>query len=207
MKLLYGTTNPAKLNSMRRITDSLGIELIGLRELSSSVPPVEETGKEPLENARLKAKAYQKAFSMSVFSCDSGLYFDELPESEQPGTHVRRVNGKELTDAEMTAHYAALAAKHGGRLTGRYRNAISLVTADGRCFESTDDSLMTEPFWLTDTPHEKRVEGFPLDRLSVDPLTGKYYYDLENHAVDQSAIEQGFGAFFEQVLAVLSKTE
>ena len=45
MKLLYGTTNPAKLNSMRRITDSLGIELIGLRELSSPVPPVAVLGK------------------------------------------------------------------------------------------------------------------------------------------------------------------
>lgn len=207
MKLLYGTTNPAKLQSMKRITGSLGIELIGLRELSLPIPSVEETGKEPLENARLKAKAYQKAFAMPVFSCDSGLYFDELPESEQPGTHVRRVNGKELTDVEMTAYYAALAARHGGRLTGRYRNAICLVTADGRCFESADDLLMTEPFWLTDTPHEKRVEGFPLDRLSVDPMSGKYYYDLEDHAVDQSAIDQGFRAFFEQVLAVLSEDE
>ena len=32
---------------------------------------------------------------MPVFSCDSGLYFDE---ALQPGTCVRRVNGRELTE-------------------------------------------------------------------------------------------------------------
>ena len=29
-------------------------------------------------NAKIKAEAYYKAFSMPVFSCDSGLYFDEV---------------------------------------------------------------------------------------------------------------------------------
>ena len=40
-------------------------------------------------------KAYFEAFHMPVFSCDSGLYFDELSEEEQPGIHVRRVGGRE----------------------------------------------------------------------------------------------------------------
>ena len=33
MELLYGTTNKAKLESMRRITKILGIEIIGLKDI------------------------------------------------------------------------------------------------------------------------------------------------------------------------------
>ena len=88
MQILYGTTNQGKLESMRKITDTLGVELIGLKELDQPIPVVEESGKNPLENAEIKARAYYKAFGMPVFSCDSGLYFDELDEEEQPGIYV-----------------------------------------------------------------------------------------------------------------------
>ena len=33
MKLLYGTTNQAKLKSMKRVTKILGLEIFGLNEL------------------------------------------------------------------------------------------------------------------------------------------------------------------------------
>lgn len=88
-------------------------------------------------------------------------------ESLQPGTHIRRVNGRELTDEEMIEYYSNLAGEHGDRLLGRYRNAIYFIV---------DDSL------------------------SIDSDSGKYYYDLPEKSVDQSAIEQGFRAFFEAVL-------
>ncbi len=201
MKVLYGTTNQAKLDSMKRITKSLGLEVIGLNELNQPLPEVEENGATPLENAEIKARAYYKAFSMPVFSCDSGLYFDGIEDALQPGVHTRRVNGKELTDDEMIAYYAGLAEKHNNQLVGRYRNAIYFMLDDTTCFSSMDDALATEPFILVSKPHEKRIEGFPLDSLSIDIATGKYYYDLEEKTVDQSAVEQGFRAFFEKALA------
>ena len=185
MKVLYGTTNPAKLESMKRITESIGIELIGLNDLKLPLPKVEENGRSPLENAEIKAKAYYKAFSMPVFSCDSGLYFDNLEDSLQPGTHTRRVNGKELTDEEMIQYYSDLAGRHQNRLVGRYRNAIYFILDETTCFSCMDESLMTEPFLLVSRPHHKRAAGFPLDSLSVD----------------QSAIELGFKAFFEKALS------
>ena len=49
MILLYATTNPAKLDSMRRVLDSLSIELTGLCDLNLPLPDVAETGKNPLE--------------------------------------------------------------------------------------------------------------------------------------------------------------
>lgn len=152
-----------------------------------------------MENAEIKARAYYEAFHMPVFSCDSGLYFDELSDEEQSGIHVRRVNGRELGDEEMTGYYASLARKHGGKLTGRYRNAIYFILDEKSHYSSMDMSIATEPFMLVSTPHPKRVEGFPLDSLSKDMKTGEYYYDLEEREVS-SNVEEGLRCFFEKVL-------
>ena len=105
MKILYGTTNKGKLQAMEKSVKPLNIELIGLNDLNCELPAINENGRTPLENAEIKARAYYEAFHMPVFSCDSGLYFDELEEDEQPGIHVRRVNGRELTDDEMIQYY------------------------------------------------------------------------------------------------------
>ncbi len=205
MKILYGTTNQAKFLSMARITESLGIELISLRDLNQPLPEINETGNDPLENAEIKANAYYEAFSMPVFSCDSGLYFDGLEESMQPGTHTRRVNGKELTDEEMIEYYSDLAKQYGGRLIGRYRNAICFIAGEKSCFSCMDASLETEPFILVGEPHAKRNDGFPLDSLSIDIATGKYYYDLPERSVDESAVKMGFRKFWEKTIKDLEE--
>lgn len=203
MKVLYGTTNQAKLDSMRRVTKSLDIEIIGLKDLNMPLPEIDENGKNPLENAKIKAEAYYKAFSMPVFSCDSGLYFDGLEEERQPGIHTRRVNGKELTDEEMIEYYSNLAKENGGKLCGRYKNAVCFIVDKEHVFCSMDECLATEPFWLVEKAHEKVVKGFPLDSLSIDIASGKYYYDMEEKSVDQSAIEMGFKEFFSNVFSKL----
>lgn len=200
MKILYGTTNKGKLQAMKTALESFDIELVGLGDIDSELPCINENGKTPLENAEIKAKAYYKAFQMPVFSCDSGLYFDELQEEEQPGLHVRRVNDKELTDDEMIAYYTALAERHGGRITGRYRNAIYFILDENHHYSSMDMSIATESFILVTEPHEKRVEGFPLDSLSIDIATGKYYYDLEVKDVSTS-VDDGVRKFFGSVLS------
>ena len=83
MKILYGTTNRAKLQAMNKSVEGLDIELIGLNDLDCELPVIDENGKNPLENAEIKARAYYEAFHMPVFSCDSGLCFDELKEEDQ----------------------------------------------------------------------------------------------------------------------------
>ena len=198
MKILYGTTNQGKLQAMKKSVEGMDIEVISLRDLACDLPAILENGKTPLENAEIKARAYYEAFHMPVFSCDSGLYFDELTGEEQPGIHVRRVGGKELTDAEMTEYYASLAEKHGGRITGRYRNAIYFILDENHHYSSMDMSIATEPFILVSKPHEKRVPGFPLDALSVDIETGKYYYDLAVKDVSTS-VDEGVRMFFGEI--------
>lgn len=209
MKLLYGTGNPAKLDAMRHRLAGLGIELIGLKDLGGvKQPEIIEDGKTPLENARKKVEAYFNALHMPVFSCDSGLYFDNVAEDDQPGVHVRTVNGKYLSDEEMTVHYAALAEKYGG-LTGRYKNAVSLILDADHRYDAMDPSMESAPFRMVSTPHPMSKKGFPLDRLSIDLRTGKYYYDLNEQeaALDQLAVEDGFLQFFERAMEEYHKME
>lgn len=123
----------------------------------------------------INIKTYQAAEQGSRgLSIDSGLYFDELQEEEQPGLHIRRISGKELSDDEMIQYYASLARQHGGKITGRYRNAIYFILDENHHYSSMDMSIATEPFILTDVPHLKTIEGFPLDLLSIDISTGKF---------------------------------
>lgn len=203
MKLLYGTGNQAKLSAMRSRLEKAGIELIGLEDVRAEgklIPAVPEDGSTPLENARLKALAYYRAFQTPVFSCDSGLYFDNVPDEVQPGIHVRNVNGKHLSDEEMTEYYTGLARQY-GNLTARYRNAICLVLDEAHIYEAMDESMESERFILTDTPHSAvRKKGFPLDSISIDIKSNKYFYDMPPENLEQLAVEDGFLLFFERVL-------
>lgn len=203
MKLLYGTGNQAKLSVMRKRLDRLEIELIGLNDLKAegkSIPEVVENGSTPLENARLKALTYYEAFQMPVFSCDSGLYFEHIPDELQPGVHVRNIKGQCLSDEEMVVYYTELAQKY-ENLVAEYRNAICFVMDKEHIYESMASDLYSEKFIITDKPHSAvRKNGFPLDSISIDIKTGKYYYDLADDELEQLAVEDGFLRFFERVL-------
>lgn len=202
MKLLFGTGNQAKLSAMKSRLKKLDIELIGLNDLKAkgiTIPNVPEDGNTPLENARQKAMTYYEAFQIPVFSCDSGLYFDDVPDEVQPGVHVRNVNGKCLSDEEMIEYYAGLAKKY-GNLTARYKNAICLVMDEKHIYEAMEPSMESEKFILMDTPHSAvRKKGFPLDSMSIDIKTNQYYYDLPAEKLEQVAVEDGFLKFFEEV--------
>ena len=133
--LLFGTGNASKLDTMRKSLDGLGIEVLGLRDMDKHAPEVVESGKSPLENAQIKALAYYRFYGIPVFSLDSGLFFEDVPDELQPGVHVRNVEGKHLSDDEMIEYYSSLARRFGGRLTARYKNALCLVMSDDEVYQ------------------------------------------------------------------------
>lgn len=111
LTLLYGTGNAAKLEIMKRYLAGFDkIRLVGLKDMNCEWEEPEECGNDPMENARQKALAYYRICRRPVFSGDSGLYIEGLSEEEQPGVHVRRVGGKNLTDEEMRGYYKGIAA-------------------------------------------------------------------------------------------------
>lgn len=191
MRILFGTSNPAKLNSARNAVEGLDIEIISLNDISKEIPEVEEHGNSPLENAAEKALAYYEAFKMPVFSVDNGLFFENLPEYS-PGIHIRTVGGKRLSDDEMIDYYGGLAAKYGD-ITAQYRNAVCLVMDWDRIFTDTSDDLNGRRFIITSQPCHERKEGFPLDSLTKEIIGG----DKVGNNSD------GFRRFFEEILEMI----
>ncbi len=85
MKVLLGTTNPSKVKRFEELLHGYDIEFCTLNDLGITQEP-KETGKNPEENAIIKAKYYGSFFDLVICN-DSGLYFDSLPldDSRQPG--------------------------------------------------------------------------------------------------------------------------
>ena len=196
MDLLYGTYNPAKLESMIKMLDGLDICITGIGTLDIKLNEAEETGKDPLDNATQKAMAYFEQIRKPIFSCDSGLYFEGVEEIDQPGVLIKRIHGKNLTYEEMLSYYSNLAGKYGGRLVAYYKNAICLVLDENNIYKYAGEDIYSEKFYIVDKPHKKYRDGFPLDSLSVEIESMKYYYDLEDSKSDNLGVIAGFRNFF-----------
>lgn len=198
MHLIYGTGNQAKLQSMQEMLSSLPLEIVGIKSVLDEIPEVNESGNNPLENAELKATEYYKMLKVPVFSCDSGLFIQELEDALQPGVHVRNVNGKYLTDDEMIEHYSALAQRCGGACHAVYRNAICFIYDEHHTYQYMGEDISGESFLISSIPHPQRRKGFPLDSLAIHINSGKYYFDLKEKR--SSSTEPGFQKFFSRVL-------
>ena len=104
MEVLFATNNPAKIKIYADKLEQNGIELKTLLDLK--VPDnVEENGKNSIENAIIKAKGYYEFTKVPTIGMDNSLFIEDIDEVDQPGTHVRRVHGKRLSDEEMIEYY------------------------------------------------------------------------------------------------------
>lgn len=196
MKLIYGTYNPSKLESMIKMLDGLDISITDLKALDLQLKEAKETGKDPLTNATQKAMFYYKQIMQPIFSCDSGLYFEGVDEEDQPGVLIKRINGRNLTYKGMLNYYSNLAKKYSGKLIAYYKNSICLVMDNNNIYKYDGEDLYSEKFYIVDKPHEKYREGFPLDSLSVEIESMKYYYDLEENKSKNLGVIDGFKSFF-----------
>ncbi len=174
-KVLFATENASKA---KRFKDKLlknNIEIITINDLAEKIS-VEENGKDAIENALIKARAYSKIENIPVFAMDDNLYIDEVPEEKQPGMYVRRVNGKRLSDDEMIEYYSNLAHEYGkeGKLTCRWVYGIAVINNG---IESTY-TWNKEDFYIVDRPSNKINPGYPLNTISVNKKLNKYFTDL-----------------------------
>jgi 8-oxo-dGTP diphosphatase len=196
MNLIYGTYNPSKLESMVKMLDGLDVNITGLGALDMELKEVEETGKDPLSNATQKAMSYFKQIKQPIFSCDTGLYFEGVHEKDQLGVFIKRIHGNNLNYREMLSYYSNLAARYGGKLIAYYKNSICLVINENNIYKYDGKEIYSEKFYIVDKPHKKYREGFPLDSLSVEMESMKYYYDLEGSKSESLGVISGFRNFF-----------
>ncbi len=174
MKYLLATANKAKIRYYGTKLKERGVEIVTLKDLNIECE-VDETGKDPIENAIIKASAYHKLSGMPTIALDDGLFFEEVPDNIQPGTHVRRVNGRRLNDIEMIEHYIDLVNKYGknGILKGYFLKGVAIVNQDrtysfdyksNRCFTNKQSEVMDE--------------GYPLASIQIIPSLNKFKSEL-----------------------------
>ena len=174
-KILFATGNPSKVKRFEKGLLENDIEIISLKDIEVEVD-IDENGKNAIENALIKARAYSKLVDMPVLAMDDNLYMENVPEDKQPGTFIRRVNGKRLTDDEMIEHYTNLVRTYGsdGKITCRYVYGIAVIN-NGK--ESTY-TWSKEDFYMVDKPSDKMNTGYPLNTLSVNKKLNKYFTDM-----------------------------
>ena len=202
MKIIYGTNNKSKIEHMNTMLEKTSFEVIGLKDIDIPLTEPIEDGTTPLENATLKAKGYYNQIKRPVYSTDSGLYFKNVQPEDQPGVFIKRIHGKNLQGRDFTNYYANLAKKYGGRITAYYKNAICLIIDEQTIFTYDGPQINSEEFYIVDTPHPKHEEGFPLNAISVQISSGKYYNDITNYKA-KGQMDEGFVHFFENVLTTL----
>jgi len=176
--VLLGTANPAKVCIVQAALAPLPIEVLTPADLGIQVD-VTEDGQSTAENAERKARAYFARANIPTLAIDGGLHIEGLPEEKQPGVFVRRIQSREqdATDAQVLDHYARELAKIGGRAIGIWQGSIVLVVSHGQACATT----FTYRTVLTSTRKGSPSPGAPLDALTIDPATGRYFSEMAWH--------------------------
>lgn len=202
MKLLYATSNNSKVHNMHRRLEGMPIEIVTPKNLGIQIDVVED-GKTAVQNATKKAQAYYDKTKLPTIAGDSGLFIDGIPDDKQPGLFVRRVNGKTLTDDEMIEYYTKLIESIGGKSTGYYVTGLALVTEEGL----VTTEISENKFILSSTISKNSHRGNPLDVMTIDPVSRKFYTDMTDedfkklgHVFDRECV-----AFLEENLLNKSK--
>ena len=175
IKVLFATGNETKAKRFSKGLQEKGIRVISLKDITTE-REVEENGKDAIENALIKARAYSKIINIPVFAMDDNLYLENVPKEKQPGMYVRRVNGKRLNDHEMIEHYTNLVKKYGvdGKLTCRWVYGMAVIN-NGK--ESTY-TWSKEDFYMVEKPSNKINPGYPLNTISINKKLNKYFTEI-----------------------------
>lgn len=202
MKYLLATTNKAKIRYYGTKLREHGIEIVTLKDLNIECD-VDETGKNPIENAIIKASAYHKISGMPTIALDEGLFLEGVPDNIQPGTHVRRVNGKRLNDIEMIEYYIDLVNKYGenGTLKGYFLKGVAIVNQNNtytfeykanRCFTNRQSEVIDE--------------GYPLASIQIISALNKFKSELTEEE-EKSTMDVEQKDIFEFILNTISTIE
>ena len=174
MKYLLATTNKAKIRYYGTKLKEKGLDIVTLNDLNIEID-VDETGKNPIENAIIKATEYNKLSNFPTIALDEGLFLDGVPDEIQPGTHVRRVNGRRLDDNEMIDYYTSLVNQYGvnGKLRGYFLKGVAIV--NGNDIFTFEYKANRE---FTNKKSEIIDEGYPLASIQIIESVCKFKSEL-----------------------------
>ena len=175
-EIIFGTQNKAKIDQINGSLQGTNFVVVGLPEGTSKLE-IEENGLTAQENAHRKATAYAKILGEVVLAMDNALFFDDLPPEKQPGTKVRRFQDETRSnDGEVLLYYKNLIESfHKDEVDGHWEFGLCLANPNGTCKETT----IVSPRKFVANGSAKVVEGYPLESIQKDPVTGKIISDMD----------------------------
>ena len=173
MKVLLATGNEAKKERYGKLIGDLGYEVISFKDIDIKLE-INEDGNNSLENAIIKARAYYQATGIPTIAQDDGLIIDKFSREKQPGTHIKRINGRELNDDEMIEYYTSELKKVGGESRAIWKRGLAFVLYDEKIYTlETED----ETYFLSE-PCNLRSKGYPLSSVGFNKKYNKYVIEL-----------------------------
>ena len=180
MKILLATSNLHKLEEVRAILGSKGIEVVGLSESEQRIEEPVEDADTFAGNARIKALGYAKATGKRCMADDSGLVVDVL--GGEPGIYSARYAGVGETREERDAANNALLLEKLS-LTNSKEPPAQFVCA--LCVADPDGTIVAETEGTFDgviTSSPRGINGFGYDPLLFLPDVGMTSAELSPEA-------------------------
>ena len=99
-EVLFATGNTSKVARYKDKLLERGIVLKSLKDIDADID-VDENGSTAIENATIKAKAYNEDSNLQRMATDDTMYIVGIQEEKKTGNLVKKVNGKRINDKEM----------------------------------------------------------------------------------------------------------
>ena len=131
MKIVLASNNAHKLQELRAILTTLGMEVVAQRDMGITVEP-NENGTTFEENSYIKAKTIMDCCGLPTIADDSGLMVDALDGAL--GVYSARFGGERCkSDRDRLEYLLELMQEvPDERRTARFVSVITLLTPDGK---------------------------------------------------------------------------
>ncbi len=128
MRLVLASNNAHKLEELRAILCTLGMEVVPQKEMNINIEP-EENGTTFEENSYIKAKTIMDACGLPTIADDSGLMVEAL--NGEPGVYSARYGGEDCATDRDRLNYLLSRMEGQENRHAKFVSVITMLTPDG----------------------------------------------------------------------------
>lgn len=129
MKLVLASNNAHKLEELRAILGTLGMDVVPQKEMNINIEP-DENGTTFEENSYIKAKTIMDACGLPTIADDSGLMVEAL--GGEPGVYSARYGGEKCVTDRERLNYLLSKLEGQENRAAKFVSVITMLTPDGK---------------------------------------------------------------------------